>query len=64
MTPWPVLLVLPQGIGKLLVKTVEEIVKGWGYDEAILEVEESNKAARDLYKVSGRPHSSRSYLWF
>jgi hypothetical protein len=35
------------------VRAAEDVVRRWGYDEMILEVEEGNAAARRLYNVSG-----------
>ncbi len=42
-----------QGIGRSLVKACEEMVQGWGYDELILQVEDSNQDARKLYRQLG-----------
>jgi ribosomal protein S18 acetylase RimI-like enzyme len=41
-----------RGVGLQLARACEEIVsRKWGYDEIILEVEATNAAALDLYKV-------------
>lgn len=42
-----------QGVGRRLVHACEEMVRSWGYDELILQVEDSNQHARNLYRDMG-----------
>ena len=42
-----------KGIGRALVAAGEALVRSWGYDELILQVEDTNKGARKLYREMG-----------
>ncbi len=43
-----------QGIGRALVQACEELVQNsWGFDELILQVEDTNQQARKLYRELG-----------
>lgn len=42
-----------KGIGKKILAECEKIVKGWGFQELWLVVDEKNKAARGLYEKNG-----------
>lgn len=42
-----------RGIARSLVKRGEALVQAWGFDELVLQVEDTNKGARRLYKQLG-----------
>lgn len=40
-----------RGIGRVLGMACEELARGWGFEDILLQVEEDNVAARELYRV-------------